>query len=89
MALYRIRRNVGDISKEDMDAASMRAIVCAVQFPGLKWHRSYWDREAGNLDCLYEASDPTHLEEHARVSRIPCDEVREVTEVLPETYLHG
>jgi len=29
------------------------------------------------------------LEEHARVSRIPCDEVREVTEMLPDTYLHG
>lgn len=89
MPLYRIRRNVGVATKEDMDASAFRAIVCAVQFPGLKWHRSFWDREAGVVECYYEAADPGQLEEHARVSRIPCDEVRVVEELLPETYVHG
>ena len=50
MPLYRIRRNVGVATKEDMDASAFRAIVCAVQFPGLKWHRSFWDREAGIVE---------------------------------------
>lgn len=89
MPLYRIRRDVGDISHDDLDAASFRAIVCAPQFPGLKWVRSYWDRDAGWLDCLYEAADPTQLEEHALMARIPCDEVHEVSELLPRTYLKG
>jgi hypothetical protein len=89
MPLYRIRRDVGEISREDLDAASFRAIVCAPQFPGLKWVRSYWDQEAGRLDCIYDAVNPEQLEEHARVARIPCDDVREVTEMLPDTYLHG
>ena len=89
MTLYSIRRNVGDITKEDMDAAAFRAIVCAVQFPGLKWHRSYWNQASGYMDCIYEADRPEHLEEHARVARIPCDDVRPVTEIIPETYVNG
>lgn len=89
MSLYRIRRDVGEISAEDMDAAAFRAIVCAPQFPGVKWHRSFWDKEAGFIECFYEANEVRDLEAHAKASRIPCDDVREVTELLPETYLHG
>ena len=89
MPLYRIRREIGEITQQDLNAASFRAIVCAPQFPGLKWHRSYWDREAGLLDCFYDAVDPVQLEEHARVARIPCNDVREVDELLPDTYVHG
>jgi len=89
MPLYRIRREVGEISQEEMDAAAFRAILCAPQFPGMRWHRSYWDREAGRLDCFYEALTLRDVEEHARVARIPCDEIRQVDEVVPDTYVNG
>ena len=89
MPLFKVRRDVGEMTQEDMDAAGFRAIVCAPQFPGLKWHRSYWDKAQGRLDCIYEAETQGQLEEHARVSRIPCDEIREVAEVLPDPYIHG
>ena len=89
MPLFKIRRDVGDITQEEMDAAALRAILCAPQFPGMRWHRSYWDREAGRVDCLYEALTLRDIEEHARVSRIPCDEIRPVDEMLPETYING
>jgi hypothetical protein len=89
MALYQIRRDVGEISSEDMDAAAFRAILCAPQFPGVKWHRSYWNKDAGRIECVYEADRVSDLEAHAQAARIPCDEVNEVTELLPETYLHG
>jgi hypothetical protein len=72
-----------------MDAAAFRAIVCAPQFPGLKWIRSFWDRETGRIDCVYEAADAAQLEEHARTARIPCDEIRLVVEVAPEAYIHS
>jgi hypothetical protein len=89
VALYRVERIVGAISKEEMDASGFRAIICAVQFPGLKWHRSYWDQQAGRLDCVYEAASPTQIEEHSRAARIPCDDIHLVDEVLPETYING
>ena len=89
MPLYKILRNVGDISPEDLDAAAFRAIVCAGQFTGLRWQRSFWNAEAGTIECLYEAENVRDLEEHARISRIPCDAVSEVREILPQTYLNG
>lgn len=89
MTLYRIQRIVGEMSDEEMDAAGFRAIVCAPQFPGVKWHRSYWDKAAGQLECIYEANSIADLEAHSRTARIPCDGVTEVTQLLPETYLHG
>ena len=89
MPLYSIRRQLGEISEQDLDASAFRAIVCAFQFEGLKWHRSYWDRQTGELNCIYQATDPRQLEEHARVSRIPCDSIAEVSEVGPEPYMHG
>ncbi len=87
MPLYRIRRNIGEASQEDIDAASFRAIVCAPQFPGLKWVRSFWDPESGRIDCFYEAQDSHQIVEHAGAARIPCDEIHEVREVLPEMYV--
>lgn len=89
MPLYRIRREIGPATQEDIDAASFRAIMCAPWFPGLKWVRSFWDAPAGRLDCYYEAAAPEQLQHHAEISRIPCDEVTEVVELLPDTYVHG
>lgn len=89
MPLYRIRRNVGDISEPEVDAASFRAILCGAEFPGLRWHRSYFDKAAGWIDCIYEANSAEDIREHARIARIPCDEIHEVVEVKPETYIGG
>jgi len=89
MPLYRVRRDVGEVSQDEMDASAFRAIVCAPQFPGLRWVRSFWDRQTGRIDCIYEADSLRQIEEHARVSRIRCDEVCEVDEMFPETYVNG
>ena len=89
MPLYSVNRKVGQISQEEIDASGFRAIVCAFQFAGLRWHRSYWDVAAGQLNCIYEAENTHQIEEHSRVARIPCDSVFEVREVRPEPYIHG
>jgi len=72
-----------------LDAAAFRALVCAPQFPGLKWRRSFWDPEQGRVDCFYDAVNQDDIEAHARVARIPCNEVRPVNELLPDGYLNG
>ncbi|MCC6958213.1 MAG: DUF4242 domain-containing protein [Dehalococcoidia bacterium] len=86
MPLYKIRRVIGPATQEDVDAAAFRAIVCAPQFPGLRWVHSYWDPAGGCLDCYYEAANPEQVHQHAELSRIPCDEVVEVQPVEPESY---
>ena len=89
MPLYAIRRELGKISREELDASAYRAIMCAYEFENMTWVRSFWDPESGNITCLYEAATVEEIHEHARRSRIPCDDVREVIEVIPEEYLHG
>jgi uncharacterized protein DUF4242 len=89
MPLYSIRRELGKITRDELDASASRAIMCAYDFEGMRWVRSFWDPEAGNITCLYEAASAGDVREHARRARIPCNDVREVTEVMPEVYVHG
>ncbi|MEX2081766.1 MAG: nickel-binding protein [Dehalococcoidia bacterium] len=87
MPLYQIRRDLPGASAADIDAASFRAIVCATEFAGVHWIRSYWDEPGGVITCYYEAPDAQTVRDHAARSRIPCDEILEVAEVLPESYV--
>ncbi len=87
MPIYTIRRNAPGLSKGDVDAASFRAIACAMEYPAMRWHQSYWDEAAGTITCVYEAATSADIFEHARRSRIPCDEVREVYPFGPADYV--
>jgi hypothetical protein len=89
VALYKIRRCLGKISRDELDAAGYRALVCSYQFEDLVWLRSYWQPELGEITCIYEARDEAQLIEHSLQSRIPCDEISPVTEVTPLPLIHG
>ncbi len=86
MPLFLIRRDVPGATQEDIDAAAYRAIACAFNYEGIKWHTSYWDKEAGRLHCVYEGQSREQIEDHSRRARIPCDEVRQVTQLMPEVW---
>lgn len=86
MPLFAIRRNVGPMSRDDVDAAGLRAIICAAAFTGLRWRRSYWDPERGEIRCYYDARNARDIEEHSLRAAIPCDEIVEVNELLPENF---
>ena len=86
MPLYAIRRIVGPMSQEELDAAGFRATVCAAEHNGLRWERSFWDKAAGELTCYYEAESPDQIRLHSHQSNIPCDDVKEVSVILPDVY---
>jgi hypothetical protein len=86
MPLYMITRQVPGATQEDMDAAAWRAITCAFYFDRLKWHQSYWDKQAGVIRCIYEAPSAEEIIAHAERARIPCDQVQEVSIIAPEFY---
>lgn len=87
MPIFQVRRVLGPASKDDVDASAFRAIVCAYEYPGMKWQESYWDVERQEMHCIYEADSADQIFAHAERSRIPCDEVREVTIVRPDDYV--
>lgn len=87
MPLYTVRRAIHNPTPEELDAAGARAVMCAYEFDGLRWHQSYWDAERGLMTCIYEAIDERQIIDHAKRSRIPCDEVRAVVEIRPDGFV--
>ncbi|HEX5142018.1 MAG TPA: nickel-binding protein [Dehalococcoidia bacterium] len=83
MPLFLIRRNVPGIGRADVDAAFLRAHSCAYSYEGLRWITSFWNQEEEVIHCVWEARDADQLRDHARRSRIPCDEVSEVIQFSP------
>ncbi|MCA9844823.1 MAG: DUF4242 domain-containing protein [Dehalococcoidia bacterium] len=89
MGLYKVRRVVGELAQDEVDAAALRSTWCLSDYPNVTWHHSMWDKEAGEIICLYEAPNEEIIREHAEAARLPCDEVREVSFIDPQEYLHG
>ena len=82
MALYAIIRREGWVSGGDLEAAAARSSdVGDNQMPDdIRWIRSYVITEdSGNLGtvCIYEASSPEKIREHASRADLP------VTEIIP------
>ena len=86
MPTYFIRRDVSGLGADDVEAAGFRAAVCAYEYVGLRWIRSYWDRASDELHCYYEAADEVQVRDHSTRSRIPVTEIREVQDIDPSTF---
>jgi uncharacterized protein DUF4242 len=87
MNLYVIRRQSGWGSPEDLAAAAGRSKqVGDEEMPAdIRWIRSYVVHEAdGRLGtfCIYEASSPEKIREHAARARIPATDVFQVAETV-------
>lgn len=88
MPKFAIRRDLPNATEIEIDAAALRAIACIAEMGDrVKWIQSYWDKAAEHVLCVYEAPNEAAIREHAALARIPCDEVREVTELGPADYV--
>jgi hypothetical protein len=86
VGLYLIKRDLGQATQEDVDAASIRALSCVYNYDRLRWVTSYWGEQAGIIYCLYEAQSEQQIIDHSAQSRIPCNEITPVQVVNPEEY---
>ena len=86
MPKYFLVRTLGEISEEEMVAASKRSIQVLEQMPDVHWIRSYYSSEEGKLYCEYEAPSIELLFEHARRARIPLDRAQVVQELEPAMF---
>ena len=87
MKLYAIRRNDGWASPEEVQATAARSLdVGDNEMPeDIRWIRSYVVHEAdGRLGtiCIYEASSPEKIREHAFRSDMPATEIFEVADTV-------
>jgi Nickel responsive protein SCO4226-like len=87
MNLYVIRRPSGWRTPEQLQAAARRsAQVGDEEMPSdIRWIRSYVVQESdGGLGtfCIYQASSPEKIREHAERAGIPASDIFEVAETV-------
>ena len=79
METYVILRRHGFRDGDDLRAAAERSTIEGEQMPdGVRWIRSYvLAEEDGSLGtvCIYQATSPEAVLEHARRAGLPADEV--------------
>lgn len=83
LGLVLVRRQLDPLTHSEFRAIALQAIMCAYEYEDMRWLRSYWSRGTDQLFCLFETRSHELVREHARRSRIPCDEVLDAVEVRP------
>jgi hypothetical protein len=87
MNLYVIRRPSGWRTPEELEAAAARSgqVGDEEMSDDIRWIRSYVVKEAdGGLGtfCIYEASSPEKIREHASRAGIPAEDIFEVVDTV-------
>ena len=87
MNLYAIRRPSGWRTPEQLEAAAARskAVGDNEMSDHVRWIRSYVVREPdGGLGtiCIYQASSPDKIREHAELADIPADDIVEIVDTV-------
>ena len=78
MPRYIIERNVGSLSRAELDAAGHRSNEVLDGMTGVVWIRSYVSDTEGKIYCEYDAPSVAAVLEHARRAGLPADRVSEV-----------
>jgi hypothetical protein len=87
MPRYIIERTVGQLSRDELDAAGRRSNEVIDGMPGVVWIRSYVSDVEGKIYCEYDAPSIEAILEHARRTGIPADKVSEVSlEISPAMF---
>lgn len=81
LQLVLVRRRLEPMTHPEFRAVALQAIMCAHEYTDMRWLRSYWATEQNELHCLFRTRTHDLVREHARRSRIPCDEVHDAVEV--------
>jgi hypothetical protein len=87
MPRFIIERNVGRLTREELDAVARRSNEVLSGMTGVVWIRSYVSDAEGKIYCEYDAPDREAVLEHARRTGIPADRVSEVAiEISPSMF---
>jgi hypothetical protein len=87
MPRYIIERNVGQLTKEQLDAAGRRSNQVLAEMDGVVWIRSYVSLAEGKIYCEYDAPNEEAIREHARRAGLPVDKISAVAlEISPAMF---
>lgn len=88
MPRYIIERNVGQLSREQLDAVGRKSNEVVAGLQGVVWIRSYISHAEGKIYCEYDAPSEEAVREHARLAGMPADKISEISlEVSPTMFV--
>ena len=86
METFVILRRGGWRSPEELEAAAARSkqVGDEQMSEDIRWIRSYVLEDGGGLGtvCIYQASSPEAIREHASRAELPCDEIVRVADTV-------
>jgi thiamine biosynthesis protein ThiC len=86
MDTYVILRRSGWRSPEELGEAAKRSTAVGDDMPDdIRWIRSYVLEEGGSevgTVCIYQASSPEAIREHAKSAELPVDEIIKVADTV-------
>lgn len=86
MKTYAILRRSGWRSPEDLQQAAERSTEAGEQMPDdIRWIRSYvLEEDGGSVGtvCIYQASSPEKIREHASNADLPVDDIIPVADTV-------
>jgi len=87
MPRYIIERSVGQLTKEQLDAAGKKSNQVLAEMQGVVWVKSYVSEAEGKIYCEYDAPNPEAIREHARRAGLPADKISLVAlEISPDMF---
>lgn len=87
MPRYVIERDVGTLTREELEAAGRRSNEVVDEMEGVVWIRSYVSDAEGKIYCEYDAPSPEAIMEHARRAGLPANRISEISmEINPAMF---
>jgi hypothetical protein len=87
MPRFIIERNVGKITRQELEAAGRKSNEVLDSMSGVVWIRSYVSDTDGKIYCEYDAPNAEAIREHARRAGLPADRIVEVAlEINPQMF---
>lgn len=88
MPRYIIERDVGPLTREEVEEGARRSKEVLANLPGVVWIRSYISEVEGKIYCEFDAPDPEAILEHARRAGQPVDRISEIAlEIDPTMFV--
>ncbi len=88
MPRYIIERNVGKLTRDQLQAAGVKSNAVLAGMPEVIWIKSYVSDAEGKIYCEYDAPSAEAVLEHARRAGLPADRISEVAlEISPAMFM--
>lgn len=87
MPRFIIERDVGTLSRDELDAAGRSSNAALEAMSGVVWIRSYVSDVDGKIYCEYDAPNAEAIREHARRAGLPANRIVEIAlEINPAMF---